>query len=70
MEGSSPVEVEMNLKQSEAYQRPSGVRYVVGSNVTPLCKSRYTVHFVAVDVKNTRTVVDQPFSVPTYVRLA
>ena len=27
------IEVEMNLIQIEAYQRPSGVRCVVGSNV-------------------------------------
>ena len=33
-------------------------------------KSRYPVHFVAVDVKSTRTIVDQVFSVPKCVRLA
>ena len=35
-----------------------------------MCKSRYPVHFVAVDVKSTRTIVDQAFSVPKCVRLA
>ena len=35
-----------------------------------MCKSRYTVHFVTVDVKRTRTIVDQAFSVPKCVRLA
>ena len=32
-------------------------------------KSRYPVHFVAVDVNSTRTIVDQAFSVPKCVRL-
>ena len=35
-----------------------------------MCKSRYPVHFVAMDVKTTRTIVDQAFSVPKCVRLA
>ena len=35
-----------------------------------MCKSRYPVHCVAVDVKSTRTIVDQAFSVPKCVRLA
>ena len=35
-----------------------------------MCKSRYPVHFVAVDVKSTRTIVDKGFSVPKCVRLA
>ena len=34
------------------------------------CKNRYPVHFVAVDVKITRTIVDQAFSVPKCVKLA
>ena len=34
-----------------------------------MCKSRYPVHFVAVDVKSTRTIVDHAFSVPKFVRL-
>ena len=33
-------------------------------------KIRYPVHFVSVDVKSTRTIVDQAFSVPKCVRLA
>ena len=52
------------------YCRPSGARYLVGSTLAPMCKSRYPVHFVAVDVKSTRTIVDQAFSVPKCVRLA
>ena len=43
---------------------------MVGSTLAPMCKSRYPVHFVAVDVKSTRTIVDQAFSVPKCVRLA
>ena len=62
-------EAEMNIRQSETYCRPSGARYLVGSTLAPMCKSRYPVHFVAVDVKSTRTIVDQAFSVPKCVRL-
>ena len=60
----------MNIRHSENYRRPTGARYLVESTLAPMCKSRYPVHFVAVDVKSTRTVVDQPFSVPKCVRLA
>ena len=60
----------MNIRHSETYCRPSGARYLVGSTLAPMCKSRYSVHFVAVDVKSTRTIVDQAFSVPKCVRLA
>ena len=42
---------------------------MTGSTLAPMCKSRYAVHFVAVDVKSTRTIVDQAFSVPKCVRL-
>ena len=42
---------------------------MVGLTLAPMCKSRYPVHFVAVDVKSTRTIVDQAFSVPKCVRL-
>ena len=63
------IEAEMNMKRSETYRRPSGARYFVGSALAPMCKSRYPVHFVAVDVKSTRTIVHQVFSVPKCVRL-
>ena len=56
--------------QSETYRRPSGARYLVGSTMTPMGKSRYPVLFVSVDVKSTRTIVVQAFSVPKRVRLA
>ena len=42
----------MNIRHSETYCRPSGARYLVGSTLAPMCKSRYLVHFVAVDVKS------------------
>ena len=64
------IETEMNIKHSETYCRPSVARYLVGSTLAPMCKSRYPVHFVAVDVKSTRKIVDQAFSVPKCVRLA
>ena len=43
------IEAEMNIRHSETYRRPSGARYLVGSTLAPMCKSRYPVHFVAVD---------------------
>ena len=58
------IDAEMNIRQSETHRRPWGARYQVGSKLAPMCKSRYPVHFVAVDVKSTRTIVDQAFSVP------
>ena len=64
------IEAEMNIRHSETYRRPSGARYLVGSTLAPISKSRYPVHFVAVDVKSTRKIVDQAFSVPKCVRLA
>ena len=64
------IEAEMNIRHSETYRGPSGARYLVGSTLAPMCKSRYPVHFVAVDVKSTRTIVDQAFAVPKCVRLA
>ena len=64
------IETEMNIRHSETYRRPTGARYLVGSTLAPMCKSRYLVHFVAVDVKSTRTIVDQAFSVPKCVRLS
>ena len=60
----------MNIRKKKAYRRPSGVRYLVGLTLAPMCRSRYPVHFVAVDVKSTRMIVDQAFSRPNCVRLA
>ena len=61
------IEAEMNIRPSETYRRPSGARCLVGSTLDPMCKSRYPMHFVAVDVKSTRTIVDQAFSMPKCV---
>ena len=60
----------MNIRHSETYRRPWGARYLAGSTLAPMFKSRYPVHFVAVDIKSTRRIVDQAFSVPKCVRLA
>ena len=35
------IETEMNIRHSETYCRPSGARYLVGSTLAPMCKSRY-----------------------------
>ena len=43
------IETEMNIRHSETYCRPSGAQYLVGSTLAPMCKSRYPVHFVAVE---------------------
>ena len=64
------IEAEMRIRHSETYRSPTGARYLVGSILAPMCKSRYPMHFVAVDAKSTRTIVDQAFSVPKCVRLA
>ena len=58
------IKVEMNIGLNGTYRRPSGARYLVGSTLAPMCKSRYPVHFVALDVNSTRTIVDQAYSVP------
>ena len=63
------IDTEMNIRHIESYCRPSGARYLEGSTLAPMWKSRYPVHFVAVDVKSTRTILDQAFSVPKWVRL-
>ena len=64
------IEAEMKILQSETYRGQSGMRYLLRSTLARMCKSRYAVHFVAVDVKSMRTIVDQAFSVPKCVRLA
>ena len=58
------------MRQKETYRRASEDRYLVGSMMAPMCKSRYPVHSVAVDVKSTRKIVDQAFSALKCVRLA
>ena len=63
-------ENEMNLKDSEAYHRPTGSKYLVGSSSAPYCNSRYPTHMVVMDARTQQVLVDQLFSVPKGVRLA
>ena len=64
------IEAEKKIRQSEAYRSNSVAQYLVGWTLVPMCRIRYPVHFVTVEVKSTRTIVDQAFSVPKCVRLA
>ena len=60
----------MNLKDSEAYHRPIGSKYLVGSSCAPYCNSRYPTHIMVVmDARTQQVLVDQLFSVPKCVRL-
>ena len=56
------LENEMNLKDSEAYHKPTGSKYLVGSGSAPYCSSRYA--------RTQQVLIDQLFSVPKCVRLA
>ena len=64
------IEAEMNIRHSGIYRSSSGARYLADSTFASMCKSRYPVHFVAMDVKSTRTIVDQAFSAPKSGTLA
>ena len=64
------LENEMNLKDSEAYHRPTGSKYLVGSSSAPYCNSSYPTHMVVMDARSQQVLVDQLFSVPKCVRLA
>ena len=64
------LENEMNLKDSEAYHRPTGSKYMVGSSSAPYCNSKYPTHMVVMDARTQQVLVDQLFSVPKCVRLA
>ena len=64
------LENEMNLKDSEAYHRPTGSKYLVGSSSAPYCNSRYPTHMVVMDARTQQVLVDQLFSVPKCVRTA
>ena len=67
---------EMHLKDSEAYHRLTGSKYLVGSNYlvgsssAPYCNSRYPTHMVVMDARTQQVLVDQLFAVPKCVRLA
>ena len=60
----------MNLKDSEAYHRPTGSKYLVGSSSAPYCNSRYPTHMVVMDARTQQVLVDQLFSVPKCVRFS
>ena len=61
----------MNLKDSEAYHRPTGSKYLVGSSSAPFCNSRYPTQMVVMDARTQQVLLDQLFSVPKCcVRLA
>ena len=64
------LENEMKLKDSEAYHRTTGSKYLVGSSSAPYCNSRYPTHMVVMDARTQQVLVDQLFSVPKCVRLA
>ena len=64
------LENELNLKVIEAYHRPTGSKYLVGSSSAPYCNSRYHTHMVVMDARTQQVLVDQLFSVPKCVRLA
>ena len=63
------LENEMNLKDSEAYHRPTRSKYLVGSSSAPYCNSRYPTHMVVMVARTQQVLVDQLFSVPKCVRL-
>ena len=64
------LENEMNLKDSEAYHRPTGSKYLASSSSVPYCNSRYPMHMVVIDDRTQQVLVDQLFSEPKCVRLA
>ena len=64
------LEKEMNLKDSEAYHRPTGSKYLGSSSSAPYCNCRYPTHMAAMDARTQQVLVDQLFSVAKCVRLA
>ena len=64
------LENEMNLKDSEAYHKPTGSKYLVGSSSAPYCSSRYPAHMLVMDARTQQVLIDQLFSVPKFVRWA
>ena len=68
--GALQTEQKMNLKDSEAYHRPTGSKYLVGSSSAPYCNSRYPTHMVVMDARTQQVLVDKLFTVPKCVRLA
>ena len=64
------LENQMNLKDSEAYHRTTGSKYLVGSSSASYCNCRYPTHMVVMDARTQQVFVDQLFSGPKCVRLA
>ena len=61
----------MNLKDSQAYHRPAGLKYLVGLSSAQYCNSIYPTHVAVLDARTQQQVlVDELFSVPKCVRLA
>ena len=58
------LENEINLKDSEAYHRPTGSKDLIGSSSAPYCNSRYPTHMVVMDARTQQVLVDQLFCVP------
>ena len=48
------LEVEINIRRSDTYRRPSEARYLLDSMKAPTWKNQCPVDFVAVDVKSKR----------------
>ena len=59
----------MNLKDSEAYHRPTGSKYLVGSSSAPYYNSRYPTHMVVMDARTQQVLFDQLIYLPKCVRL-
>ena len=57
------LENEMDLKDSEAYHKPTGSKYLVGSSSASYCNSKYPTHLVVLDAGIQHVWIDQLFSV-------
>ena len=68
--GREALEYEMDLKDSEAYHRLTGSKYLLGSSSAFYCTIRYPTQMVVMDARTQQVLVDQLFSVPKCARLA
>ena len=50
----------MNLKDSEAYLRPTGSKYLVGLRSEPYCNSKYPTHMVVVMLQCMSVIMMNP----------
>ena len=60
----------LSLRQDKGYHVPAGVLYLVALRVATFCKNCYPVHFMIVDAKSQRTLIDEHFSESKSVGLA